>query len=232
MNSDEVNSIADTLESSQVAQVVKDTFFEIIGSRDWPHLNQLIQLTPQGTSFPTYMDTGSEWNTVEWIKYNKRASSDTYDKFSEVEYLEPKAFTELLDARKSSDSNVVTTTDPSGVKLYILNDVAPTYWTTFDDDTLVFDSYDSGVDTNLQQSKFQCWGNVTPTWTHTDAAIPNLPSKVFPYLVSESKSTAFNSIKQAANKKEEQKSRRQRTHLTREKWRTNGGMRFPDYGRK
>jgi len=56
--------------------------------------------------------------------------------------------------------------------------------------------------------------------------------KVFPYLVSEAKSTAFNSIKQAANNKEEQKSRRQRTHLSREKWRTNGGMRFPDYGRK
>lgn len=48
MNSDEVNSIADTIESMQVAQIIKSTYYNIIDGRDWPHLYQMFQLTPSG----------------------------------------------------------------------------------------------------------------------------------------------------------------------------------------
>ena len=43
MNSDEVNSINDTIEAQQVAQIINTTYFEIISSRDWPHLETLFQ---------------------------------------------------------------------------------------------------------------------------------------------------------------------------------------------
>ena len=44
MDSDEVNSISDTEESSQIAQIVKTTYFEILGRRDWPHLSKFTNL--------------------------------------------------------------------------------------------------------------------------------------------------------------------------------------------
>ncbi len=231
MDGDEVNSIADTIESTQVAQIVRDTFEEIISSRQWPHLDRLIQLTPQGAARPTHMDTDTTWDIVHWIKYNKIKTGGTRDLYDEIKYMDPKDFLELLNARNSSDSDVTTVTDTSNIDLLIFNDIAPTFWTTFDDEVLIFDSHDNLVDTNLQASKTQVWGHVEPTWTHTDVAVPDLSAKAFSYLLSEAKSAAFNALRQTGNAKEEQKSRRQRVHLAREKWVLDGGQKFPDYGR-
>lgn len=233
MDGDEVNAIADTIEATQVAQIVKDTYFEIMGSRHWPHLDQLIQLTSAtATTAPTTMATTDAWNGIEWVKYNVRKSADTYDIYKDIIYLTPKEFTDLTNQRKSSETDVDTITYTGTLPLFIFNDVAPTYWTTFDDETLVFDAYDAAVETNLQNSKSQCWGNVEATWVHTDVAVPDLPSKAFAYLLSEAKSTASSALRQAGNAKEEQKSRRQRVFLARDKWRVSGGMQFPNYGRK
>ena len=231
MNGDEVNSIADTLESAQVAQIVRDTYDEIISSRKWPHLNSLIAVTPQGATRPTHMDLADTWAYIDVIKYNVRDSDDTRDNYDDLTYMTQDDFLKHLNARDNSASTVDTITDTSGVKLFIINDSRPLYWTSFDDEVLVFDSYDSGVDTNLQESKFQCWGNVEPTWSHTDTYTPDLPAKAFAYLLAEAKSVAFNALMQAGNQKAEQQSRRQRVWLSREKWRTNGGMSTPDYGR-
>ena len=233
MDGDEVSSISDTVEATQVAQIVKDTYFEILGSRHWPHLDQLIQLTAgTATTSPTHMATTDSWNELEWVKYNVRKATDTKDIYQDIIYLTPKEFTDLTNARDSSKTDVDTITHSGTLKLFILNDTAPKYWTTFNDETLVFDAYDSGVETNLQQSKSQCWGNVQGTWVNTDTAIPDLPAKAFAYLLSEAKSTASSSLRQAGNAKEEQKSRRQRVFLARDKWRVGGGMQFPHYGRK
>lgn len=231
MNGDEVNSISDTLESQQVAQVIRDTYDEIISSRKWPHLNALITLTPQGSARPTHMDLTDSWAYIDIIKYNVRDADATRDNYEGLDYMDTATFLDHVNQRNSSASNVDTITDPSGVKLFILNDARPLFWTTFDDSTLVFDAYDIGVDSNLQESKFQCWGNVEPTWTHIDGFTPDLPAKAFSYLLAEAKSVAFNALMQAGNQKAEQQSRRQRVWLAREKWRANGGMTFPDYGR-
>lgn len=233
MSGDEVNSISDTLESQQVASIIRDTYQEIISSRSWPHLNQLLTPSPQGSTYPTHVDLDDSWVFIKEVKYNKITQTGTKKVYDEVLYMEPEDFLEHLNARNSSNSDIDTISDPvSGVELLILNDVAPTYWTTFDDETLVFDSYDSLVDTNLQESKFQIWGNKEPTWTHTDTAIPDLPAKAFPYLLAEAKSACFNALMQVGNQKAEQQSRRQRVWLSREKWRSGQGQQFPDYGRR
>lgn len=234
MNSDEVNSIDDTLEATQVANIVKTTYEELINDRDWPHLKVLVALTPSGTSSrPTHMTVSENVQRVLWIKYNKRITTDTKDKFSEVTWKEPKDFLNIVNARDTSATDVTSITDPSGIILSILNDTAPMYYTSFDDDVLVFDAYDSVVDTTLQASKTQAYIYKETDLSLTDTSIPDLPAKAFPYLISEAKSVAFNAIKQAANQKEEQRSRRQRTWLARDKWRINGGIKFPtNFGRQ
>jgi hypothetical protein len=44
MDSDEVNSISDTVEAQQVANIIKTCYNEMISNRDWPHLRKLVQL--------------------------------------------------------------------------------------------------------------------------------------------------------------------------------------------
>ena len=233
MDSDNVNSINDTEEAMQVAQILETTYYEILNTREWPHLNGLITLIPSGDNLkPTHMMIPEDVARIEWIKYNKADADDTYDKYDAVTWMEPEEFLEYLNTRKSSDDNIIEVDHTANITFNILNDRAPSYWTSFDDEYVIFDAYDSDVDSTLQASKLQSWGNREPTFSKTDSFIPDLPAKAFPYLLSEAKSVAFNTLKQSANPKEEQRSRRQRIWLARNSWKQDGKMSFPDYGRK
>lgn len=187
MDSDPANSIDDTVESGQVAQIVKTAYFKLVTSRDdWPFLRTLTQLTGLGdTSHPTKMRIPTGMNKIYWLKYNKK----------DVSYLEPKEFKDLLDKR-TERADVV---DADG---YGLN-VDPSYWTSYDDDYIFFDSYDSDADSTLQQSKSSCYGILVPSWTHSDSFTPTLPAKMFPTLLADAKGTAFLALKQQGNAKEE-----------------------------
>jgi hypothetical protein len=81
------------------------------------------------------------------------------------------------------------------------------------------DSYDATYDSTLQASKTFAWGETEEVWSATDGFIPNLENDLFPLLLSEAKSVSFVTLKQTANQKEEQRSRRHRVHLQYRKWR-------------
>src|SRR5574343_1099300 len=93
MDSDEVNSINDTAESRQVAQVIKTTYFNILSRADLPELTKLVQLDASGSALqPTLMLKPSEVLRVDWIKYNIRDVEATDDTFASVPILPPEPF--------------------------------------------------------------------------------------------------------------------------------------------
>ena len=56
LDSDEVNSIDDTVEALHVAQIVKSTFFAMMSNRNWPHLRRTIKtLNPITIDRPTLL---------------------------------------------------------------------------------------------------------------------------------------------------------------------------------
>ena len=234
MNSDEVNSINDTPESLQVANIIRTTYFEIISDRDWPHLRTLMAVDSlSDASKPNYLKLPEDCQKISKIKYNLKNPNTDPDNYQDVDYLHPDDFLDYVAARRSDSDCVDTITDFSGVPLLIVNDTGPRFWTSFDDEYIVFDQYDSEVDTTVQSSKTQVIGYREPTFLLEDSSTPDLPAKNFAYLLSEAKSVCFNTIAQEPNAKEEQRSRRQRTWSSIEKFRTNGGIRFPEnYGRK
>lgn len=233
LDSDEVNSINDTIEAQQVAQIVKTTFNNIIDGRNWPHLKQLFQLDASGTSAkPVYMKLPDNIIDVEWVKYNTRTTTDTKDKYTQITYKTPEEFLDIVEKRDSAASNVDVITDDSGASVNIFTDAAPVYFTSFDDEYLVFDAYDSGIDTTLQNSKSQCFGKRVPTFTISDSFVPDLPTQMFSYLLNEAKSTAFLVLKQSPNAKAEQHSVTQRRRMSQEAWRIKNGITYPHYGRK
>lgn len=233
MGSDNVSSINDTYEATQVAHILKNVYFDIISRKKWRHLGTLLQLSSSGDiDFPTYMYIPDNVQSIEWIKYNKKESVSDDDKYEDVEYLEPKVFLDLCDSRSSSASNVVSITDPSNTTILVRDDQHPTYWTTFDDKTLIFDSYFSDLDDTLQTSKTKMWSFKEPSFTVGDTFIPDFPAEEFPYYLAEAKSVCFFEIAQEANQKEEQRSRRLKNYLHMNGWKAKGGIFTKDYGRK
>lgn len=233
LDSDTVNSIDDTVEAGQVAQIVKTCFNEMMNNRNWPHQRKLMQFDVVGTlAKPNYIITPDTVKELELFQYDKRKTEDSRFLYSEITYKEPDDFLRFISTRNGNDINTQTVVDFSGTALLIRKDIAPTYWTSFDDTYIITDSYDSAVDSTIKKSKTQFLAYCIDEWVHEDSAIPAMPAEAFPALLEEAKSTAFFVLKQMANQKAEQKVGRQQRWLSRKAWRTAGGVRYEDYGRK
>jgi len=233
LDSDEVNSISDTIESQQIAQIVKTCYFEMIANRNWPHLRKLVQLEAAlDLSKPNYLKTPVGMKEMLFFKYEKFTVSNPKSRLQDVNWKEPDAFFRMISTRDNTLPNITSVIDFSGVKLLVLNNQPPSYWTSFDDEYVITDAYDFAVDATLQKSKTQCLAYIDPTWVHSDIAIPDLPSEAFPALLEESKSTASLALKQTPSQKAEQKANRQSRWLSRKAWTANGGIQYEDYGRK
>lgn len=235
MNSDNVNSLFDTVESLQIANVIKSTYYELHGNRNWPSTRQLIQLDSSGTlSRPTHMKLPTDVKELETsvVKYNKQKAGETRHRYDEVYYTYPEEFLQMVNNRNNDAVNADVILDINGVELTIFTDRAPQYFTSFDDEWLVFDSYDVEVDSTLQNSKTQLIAYSVPEWNHVDEFIPDLPIDAFPLLLAEAKSRCFVSIKEIANEKVEQSAQKQSRWMARKAWRVKGGVRYPDYGRR
>ena len=232
MDSDEVNSIADTIESEQVAQIVKSTYFSMMSTRDWPHMRQAIQLTPSGDdALPTHMYMQDDITKLVFINYNCVNVGDTRKLYQPMKWREPDEFLKITNAQNTDDNNVDVVIDPTGVELLIRNDYNPSFYTSFDDKTLVFNSYNKDIEDTLQNSKIQAMAYVMPEWSHTDSHVPDLPTEAFIALVEESKSRCMIRLKQMEDVKAEQEARRQQRWLSNNSWRKAGGIKYPNYGR-
>lgn len=234
MNSDTVNSISDTVEAMQVATIIKRTFLNMANERLWPAYKRLLKLVPYGDgSRPNYMKFDEAVIQVDWVKYDSRDSLTGAEDYLTVAYVQPDEFIERVMARDPDGDNVETVIDPHGTPVFIFNDQAPTFYTSFDDETLVFDSYNKAVESTLMASKTQAYGEVEPEFQMADGFVPAMPVKYFPYLINEAKSTCFIKIKEVFSQKDEQNAQRQKAWLARHKNRAQPhGMRYPDYGRK
>lgn len=233
MDSDQVNSIDDTFESQQVAQIIKSTYYAQMSTRNWPHTRKLVSLEASGTdALPTHTKLISPIKELISVNYNCVKVGETRKRYKPIKYIEPDNFLRITNARNSDESNIDVIIDPTGVELLIRNDLDPTYLTSFDDTTIVFDSYNNAVDDTIQESKVQAMAYIIPVWSGTDSFIPDLPDEAFSGLLEESKSRAMFKLKQMTDSKAEQESGRQQRWLSRKAWRVAGGVKYENYGRK
>lgn len=233
MDADDVNSINDTPEATQVAQIVKTTYYNIIDGRDYDFLYELFQLESSGNSSrPTYMKLPETIIDLKWLKYNNRKNTETKNKYEVVTYKHPDEFLEITDKRNNDNSDVDVISDPSGIKVHIYNDRGPKYFTSFNDEDLVFDAYDSVKESTLTVANTQAYGKRSVTFTLLDTFTPDLPVQMFSYLLNEAKSVAFTTLKQTANPKAEQASVSQKRRMSQDAWRLKKGIHYPNYGRK
>lgn len=234
IDGDEVNSIDDTIESVRVANIVKSTYESLMTHRNWPHTRKLVQVEASGNNaLPTHMTLQDNIKEISLVNYDKAKITDGSRRvIQEVKYIDQDDFLRVCNGRDNTKANYITVIDPPTLtNLTIRTDTGPTYFTSFDDRVLIFDSYDSGVDSTLQKSKIQVYAYTIPDWVHADDAIPDLPELAFSLLVEEAKSRCALRISQQPDQKAEQESQRQSKWLARKDKRVAGGIKFPNYGR-
>lgn len=234
MDSDEVNSIDDTVEAQQVARIIKDCYFAMMANRNWQMTKRAINLQHiNDLTKPVYLKAPEGMKEMLYFAY-QTTKPNYQEVYREVSFREPDEFLRIVNRRGSlhSRENIEEVVDFGGVKLYVLNNQDPTYWSTFDDKHIVCDSYNKAAASTLVASRSQALGFMTPTWRTMDDFIPELPIEAFPALLAEAKSVAFFELKQMGNEKQEQVSQKQQRWLARKQWTLEGGIHYPNYGRR
>lgn len=231
LDTDEINSINDTTEAMQIAAIVKSTYQAIMSNRNWPHTAKLVNISSAtDNTKPNVMRLDEDIKEMISVYYNKAKLGDTRLRYQEVKYIQPDDMLRRFYNNNTDDVNTITIND--GSQVYIIkNNYAPTYFTSFNDNDLVFDSYDAEVDDCLQASKSQVRAYVTPKFRMVDDFIPDLPEEAFSFLIEEAKSKSSMKIAQKVDQKAEQESKRQNQWLSRKNWKVNGGIKYVRFGR-
>jgi len=220
MDSEPVNSIFDTEEAQQCASVIRDTYFNIIAARENPEHDELLKLTalsdldkPNIFLYPTNV------KEIRVFEYDGK----------EVYWKDP---TDFLNSLPTAGDDVFSYTHPiNTIPLTARSDKNRRYYTSFDNQYIICDSYDMSVDSTLQESKTRCWGTKYPTFTMSDGFVPDLSETMFPYLLAETKSVCFSVFKSGSDPKIEQAARRLKSYVQNDKFKTKQANRRNFYGR-
>lgn len=227
MDSEAVNSISDSVEAEQVASVIQDTFFNLIAARDIPEHRQLIKLTALADSTkPTHFKYPTNTRQLSRVDYDIATTGTTY---REITFVEPMVFIDRMN--QDTPSSITVTDVAGGTTLFIGNSTSPSYYTSFDDEHIVMDSYDATVESTLQNSKSRAFGYVYPTFTITDSFEPDLDDTMLPYMLAEAKSTCFSLFKSGSDPKIEQSARRLKSFVQNDMYKTKRANKRPHYGR-
>lgn len=235
LSSDEVNSIGDTTESQQVAEIVRTTYFNIIARSELPKQKTPYQLDSSTDVLePILMFIPEGFKSLEWVKYY----DTTATMYKYVTILPLQQFSDYVNGYSTTESNVDTLSFTVDNETFLFNykdDITPTYCTLISNYYVIFDSYDSTLDSTLQSSKTMGFGLSTPIFLMEDSYIPELDESQVPLLLNEAKSLAFFELKQVMHSKAEQEAKRQWNSLQKDKSIDNKPSYFdqlPDFSRK
>lgn len=242
MDSDEVTSINDTVEAQQVAKVVRTAYFDIVNASHLPEHFGVFNLDEASADFPVFMLKPEDLSEIKWIKYDHATVANPEVNMRDVKFLPLKDFLDMQDrldptASWVESANVAElSADPTDdLTIYFTNNASPQYYTIAGDFIIVFDSYDSAVETFLHREKSRAYGRLFFAFPMEDGFVPYLDEPQFQLLLNESKSLAWQELKQSPHAKAEQGARRGWIQLQRSKHNFKELSDFenlPNFGRK
>jgi len=225
MDSEDVNSLTDTVEAQQIASVVEDTYYNIIAAREIPEHSRLLSLVALAdTNKPTHFKYPTDTKKITRIEYNVGTVANK--EFKQIYFVDPLVFLDRMD-----EANTLVETFEGSVDIFVASDRDPAYYTSFDDEYLIFDSFNSAEETSLQASKTRAWGSVYPTFSQTDAFEPDLDNTLMPLLLAEAKSACFSLFKGGSDPKVEQAARRLKSYVQNDQYKNKRANKRNSYGR-
>lgn len=212
MESDEVSTIGETPESTSVANIVKECYFDIVGELNMDEQEGLFKLDASGDNLkPVLMLVPSNVSRVQYLKYN--TDELLAPSYTDVRYVTNREFLFYQEGINTDDTDVHQmdiTLNGSSFKFSYHDDRWPTYYTIFDETYVVFDSYMVTEESTLTQARSLGYGSIVPGFVLSDTWVPDLDPRQFQLLLQEAKTMAFIELKQAQNPIAEKKARKNR----------------------
>jgi hypothetical protein len=223
LDSDEVNSIYDTEEAMQVALILEGVYYDMLIDLEVKEGEDVFHLWDgQGTEAAATMTLPPTVSEVAWIKYNGKQL--VYRPFSE--------FIDALPKHADSGTNHITTNSGERWELGYDNTRDPKFFTTLDDNLLIFDACKDGV---LMPSATLGYGIVFPEFKQENDFVVPINISHTRYYLNRAKARAFAELKETSNQDAVAEARLQRKAISRQKEKQAPLSLFdkrPQFGRK
>lgn len=202
INSDEVDALDETLESLDILDIMERTLDDICSRRHWEFMKDKVAQAIAG-SHVVELTIPPAVVRMQQLRYNTSAGWKT------LTYMEPDLFMQRL---QTTGDNTDTVTI-NGVEIYPRNDADPQYFTSFNEQTVVLDSYNSSVDASgVDYTKSYIAGIVKPTFDFdelTSASVyQDIPELMFNYWLWETIAVASAELRQMDSQRAERSARR------------------------
>lgn len=229
ISSDEIDELDESVEATDIATIFRQTFKEIIDRKSWKFLKDRVRVLDARTSaLKCNLSIPDDVTRIQCLKYK-----DTNGKPRELEWMEPCDFVTMLMERNPSLDTVDTVTNSDGVDLYIINDKAPRYYTSFDEVEVTFDAYESTKSDGVQASDSVIIATVVPVvdWSDPTATLP-VPERMETLILNEAIASANYRLRQTADPRSERIARRQNISLRENEPKTRDQDKEQTYGRR
>lgn len=216
LNLDLVNSINDTEDSYLVAREAETTFYDFITRADWPDKIDIVKATSvSDLTKPTELELDEEIHYIDSLMYDVTKTGDANKIIRKIQWLEPQDFLEKIYSRNTSNDNVVEV-QHKDTPVFIYNDTMPNYYTSFDNKTLILDSYDADEEDTLNGSKTICRGKIIPAWNSTDNFVIPIQDSLFPTYLAMLASACSIYMNTQVNQEDERRQARGMSRMRRE----------------
>jgi hypothetical protein len=169
---------------------------------------------------------------IDVLRYDVRVNETDNQLYKDIEYVDPSEMLKTLANADKDATNTEAITLDSNTVIYPFNDRAPRRWTTLDQKTIIFDAYDSNLESNLLESKTQCFGTQKKELVKADYTVIDLPRELYVLLESNATELAFDLWKGVTPRKITDLARKARVRMQRNKDRLRReGRTGPNYGR-
>jgi len=254
ISGDEVDSINDTVEATQIANIVRSTYFYIISQKNLPEHKSIYKLTETSATTPTVMTLPSTVLTLETLQYDMKQdpgafsagtfSGSAFDitegsNFQPVQYMEPHEFLAYTGAFAWDNSTVkafVFTGTEGTHDIKYKTDKAPSFYTVLEDYYIIFDGIHTDVSPDYALADLtMAYGTLKPVFTMSDGFVPDLDATEFNLLIEESKRASSVKIRQTRDPIAEERSRKGWIRLNPQSENIKTGpaySNYPKYGRR
>ena len=233
LNLDPVDGISDTEDALLISREAESTFYDLMSRAEWKEHVDLIEVNSfSDLDSPTLLELGAEVHTIKSVRYDVTTTDDVNKHIRKIQWLEPEDFLEKS-YRLNTSTDYVEETVYKDFPIFVCNNKMPHYYTSFDNKTLVFDSYDAEVEDTLIGTKTICHGETVPTWLQDDTFVIPLEDNLYPLYLSMLASACSLYMNMQVNQEDERRQARGISRMRREQIRTEMEY-YPKfrYGRK
>jgi len=217
---DVVNSLNDSPDAILIAREAEDTYYDLINRNEWPETYDILKVESVGdVNNPTALRLPSNVLNILSLRYDVTETGDTDKTYRELTQLSNEDFLDKVYSRNSSDEDIVTASY-KGIELYVYDNQTPQYYTVFDNEMLVLDSWTVAEETTVQGSKTVVRGSSIPTFETSDEYIIPVDITTYPLYLAEVTSAASVALNGTNDPENERRRNRGISRLRRTAFRT------------